>query len=126
MKVRVRITCSGPAPASRSAARMIARTRRAWISGSGSQEPSGQIGAVPDTSTRVPLRTALLNPICGSYGDPEEIRCRSVAIPSVCAILLCLRQAQHAITVALLDHELPPGQKIVHGAFDRRFREVRQ
>src|SRR5436309_10929002 len=83
MNVRVRITCSGPAPASRSAARMIARTRRAWISGSGSQEPSGQIGAVPDTSTRFPIRTALLNPIFGSYGDPEAIRCRSAAIDNL-------------------------------------------
>jgi len=27
--------------------------------GSGSQEPSGQVGAVPDTTTRSPIRTAL-------------------------------------------------------------------
>ena len=36
-------------PASASALRMISRQRRAWTSGSGSHEPSGQIGAVPAT-----------------------------------------------------------------------------
>ena len=32
----------------------------------------GQIGAVPDTSTRSPTRNARLIPIRGSYGDPEK------------------------------------------------------
>ncbi len=56
--IRVRTTCSRPPPASPIAVRMISRHRRAWAAGSGSQEPSGQIGAVPDTSTRSPTRTA--------------------------------------------------------------------
>ena len=64
--MRVRTTCSGPAPASARAARMISRQRAAWTSGSGSQEPSGQIGAVPATSTRSPTRRARLKPTTGS------------------------------------------------------------
>ena len=76
--MRVRTTCPGPAPASARAVRMISRQRAAWASGSGSQEPSGQIGAVPETSTRSPTRTARLNPITGSYGDPEATRRRCV------------------------------------------------
>ena len=48
--MRVRMTCCGPAPACSSAPRMISRQRRAWTSTSGSHEPSGQIGAVPDTT----------------------------------------------------------------------------
>ena len=53
---------------------MISRQRRAWISGSASQEPSGQIGAVPDTSTRSPTRSARLKPISPSWGEPEATR----------------------------------------------------
>jgi hypothetical protein len=34
--------------------------------GSGWQEPSGQIGAVPATSTRSPTRSARLKPTTGS------------------------------------------------------------
>jgi hypothetical protein len=61
-----------------SAARMIARHRRAWFAGSGSHDPSGQTGAVPLTRTRCPTRTARLNPTCGSNGDPDETRRRSM------------------------------------------------
>jgi hypothetical protein len=59
---------------------MISRQRAAWASGSGSQEPSGQTGAVPATSTRSPTRTARLKPITGSYGDPEATIRRFVVI----------------------------------------------
>ena len=45
---------------------MISKQRRACTPASGSHEPSGQIGAVPDTSTRSPTRTARLMPILGS------------------------------------------------------------
>jgi len=66
--MRVRTTCSGRAPISGAAraSRMISRQRLACRPGSGSHEPSGQIGAVPDTSTRSPTRTARLKPISGS------------------------------------------------------------
>ena len=76
--IRVRTTCRRSAPASSSAAPMISKQRAAWTSGSGSHDPSGQTGAVPDTRTRSPTRTARLNPMVGSKGEPEEIRCRSV------------------------------------------------
>src|SRR2546430_11984493 len=76
--MRVRTTSPRPAPASARAASMISRQRRAWTPGSGSHEPSGQTGAVPDTSTRSPTRTARLNPMVGSKGDPEDTRCRSL------------------------------------------------
>lgn len=56
---------------------MISRQRRAWTSGSGSHEPSGHTGAVPDTSTRSPTRTARLKPILGSQGEPDETRRRA-------------------------------------------------
>jgi hypothetical protein len=59
---------------------MISKQRRAWISGSGSQLPSGQIGAVPETMTRLPTRTARLNPIDDSNGDPDRMRFRSTLI----------------------------------------------
>ena len=72
MNMRVRTTSAGPAPASRSAATMISKQRRACTAGSGSHDPSGQIGAVPETNTRSPTRTARLMPILGSYGEPEE------------------------------------------------------
>jgi hypothetical protein len=32
---------------------------------------------VPETRTRSPARTALLNPIVGSYGEPDETRSTS-------------------------------------------------
>ena len=57
---------------------MISRQRAACRPGSGSTSPSGQIGAVPDTTTRLPSRIALLNPMTASYGEPEDTRTRSV------------------------------------------------
>src|SRR5687767_2525389 len=77
MNTRVRTTSPALAPRSSKAARMISKQRRACTSGSGSQEPSGQIGAVPDTSTLSPTRTARLIPILPSYGEPDEARRRS-------------------------------------------------
>ncbi len=50
---------------------MISKQRRAWAPASGAQEPSGHTGAVPDTSTRSPTRTARLKPMEASNGDPE-------------------------------------------------------
>ena len=64
--MRVRTTSAALAPASSSAAAMISKQRAAWVSGSGSHEPSGQTGPVPETSTRSPLRTARLKPMTGS------------------------------------------------------------
>src|SRR5439155_26977345 len=57
---------------------VISGHRRACAPGSGSQVPSGRTGAVPATSTRPSTRTARLNPIAGSHGDPDEIRRRSL------------------------------------------------
>src|SRR6266576_1045207 len=88
--MRVRTTSPRPAPASARAASMISRHRRAWTPGSGSQEPSGQTGAVPDTSTRSPTRTARLNPMVGSKGDPEDTRCRSVTGRMVPAVAIAV------------------------------------
>src|SRR3954447_12559533 len=58
---------------------MISRHRRVWASTDGSTSSSGQIGAVPATTTRSPTRTARLNPATGSNGLPDEIRRRSIA-----------------------------------------------
>jgi hypothetical protein len=55
---------------------MMSKQRRAWIATSGSTVPSGHCGAVPDTTTRSPTRTARLYPTVGSKGDPEEMRRR--------------------------------------------------
>ena len=55
---------------------MISMQRAAWIAGSESQEPSGQTGAVPETSTLSPSRTARLKPIRPSNGEPLEILLR--------------------------------------------------
>ena len=57
---------------------MISRQRRAWARGSGFTEPSGQIGAVPDTTTRSPTRTARLKPIAASNGLPDCTFTRSI------------------------------------------------
>ena len=70
----MRTTSASPAPRSASAAAMISRQRLAWTAGSGSQDPSGHTGAVPDTSTRSPTRTARLNPISSSKGEPLAAR----------------------------------------------------
>jgi vancomycin resistance protein YoaR len=69
-KVRVRTTSPTVPPSSWSAPTAISQQRRAWVSGSGSTDPSGQIGAVPETKMCWPLRTARLNPTDFSYGDP--------------------------------------------------------
>ena len=45
---------------------MISRQRRVCASTEGSTVSSGQIGAVPATTTRSPTRTARLNPAIGS------------------------------------------------------------
>src|SRR4249919_3264053 len=58
---------------------MISRHLLACVAGSGSTPPSGQIGAVPATRTRSPTRTARLNPIRGSNGEPDEMFRRSIA-----------------------------------------------
>ena len=82
--VRVRTTCSGPAPASRSAARMISRQRRACsYAPARPTRPRGGIGAVPATCTCRPATNARENPISGSNGEPDEIlrRCM-IATPS--------------------------------------------
>ena len=64
------------------AAVMISRHRFGLHAGSGSQEPSGHTGAVPETKIRSPTRSARENPIVSSYGDPDETRRRS-AVTSV-------------------------------------------
>ena len=76
--MRVRTTWSMRAPASTSAASMISKHLFAWAYGSGSTEPSGQTGAVPETITRSPTRMARENPILLSNGDPELTRLRSL------------------------------------------------
>src|SRR3989440_10342221 len=76
--MRVRTTSSTVAPASPRAVTMISKHRLAWMYGSGSTDPSGQTGAVPDTTTRSPMRMARQKPIVFSKGDPELTRRRSV------------------------------------------------
>ena len=51
---------------------MISRQRRVCASTDGSTTSSGQIGAVPATTTRSPTRTARLNPAIGSNGTPRR------------------------------------------------------
>ena len=60
---------------------MISRHRRVWAPTSSWQVSSGHTGAVPDTTTRSPTRTARENPILRSNGDPELIRTRSAMRP---------------------------------------------
>src|SRR4051794_4541232 len=60
---------------------MISRQRRACTCASSSHAPSGQIGAVPDTRTRSPTRTAQLKPIVGSKDEPDEISFRGAMTP---------------------------------------------
>src|SRR5262245_32815275 len=58
---------------------MISRQRRAWSAAPvGGSAPSGMTETVPATKTRSPARTARENPTTGSYGEPEEMRRRSV------------------------------------------------
>jgi hypothetical protein len=54
--------------------------RIAWLKTSGSQEPSGHTGPVPDTSTRSPARIAREKPIGPSNGESDVARRRSSAI----------------------------------------------
>jgi hypothetical protein len=77
--IRVRTTSRIPAPASVSAASMIAKQRRAWRPASSGHEPSGNTGPVPETRTRSPTRTAREKPMVGSKGEPEEMRRRGEA-----------------------------------------------
>ena len=56
------------------------KQRIAWANGSGSQEPSGHTGPVPDTSTRSPTRIARENPIGPSNGESDVARARSAII----------------------------------------------
>ncbi len=58
---------------------MIAKQRRAWRPASSGHEPSGNTGAVPETRTRSPTRTAREKPMVGSKGEPEEMRRRGEA-----------------------------------------------
>lgn len=51
---------------------MISRQRRVCAAGSGSHDPSGHTGAVPDTKTWLPARSAREKPMVDSNGDPEE------------------------------------------------------
>src|SRR2546430_11926294 len=76
--MRVRTTSSTEAPASPRAVAMISKHRLAWTYGSGSTDPSGQTGAVPETMTRSPMRIARQKPIVFSNGEPELTRRRSV------------------------------------------------
>lgn len=65
---------------------MISMQRAAWALTSGTHEPSGQIGAVPDTSTRSPTRTALEKPTLSSNGDPELVLVRSMPLANSAAL----------------------------------------
>jgi hypothetical protein len=56
---------------------MISKQRNVCALASLRQEPSGHIGAVPDTRQRDPIRMARLKPIDSSYSDPEWTRVRS-------------------------------------------------
>jgi hypothetical protein len=69
--IRVRMTAERSVPASPSAVLMISKQRRACSPGSVGHEPSGQIGPVPDTSTRSPTRTAREKPMLGTNGEPD-------------------------------------------------------
>ena len=53
---------------------MISKQRRACASAPGSHDQSGQTGAVPETRTRSPTRTAREKPTFSSHGEPDEAR----------------------------------------------------
>src|SRR3954470_136461 len=74
--MRVRTTSASEAPTSCSACSTISMQRRICAAGSASSAPTGP---VPETSTRSPTRTARLNPISGSNGEPDEARRRSTS-----------------------------------------------
>jgi ADP-ribose pyrophosphatase YjhB (NUDIX family) len=54
---------------------MISKHLAAWTSAEGSHEPSGQMGAVPETISRSPILTAREKPKAASKGDPDLARC---------------------------------------------------
>jgi len=56
--MRVLITWSSDDPASIRALPMISKHRLAWTYASDWTDPSGQTGAVPETRTRSPMRSA--------------------------------------------------------------------
>ncbi len=72
--IRVRTTSSSVAPASANAAATISKQRRACASAPSGHAPSGTTGPVPETRTRSPARTARLNPMFGSKGEPDDTR----------------------------------------------------
>src|SRR5690349_23813225 len=78
--MRVRTTSRKAAPSSVNAIPATLNARIAWLNTSGSQEPSGHTGPVPDTSTRSPARIAREKPIGPSNGESEVARRRSSAI----------------------------------------------
>src|SRR4051794_19070100 len=78
--MRVRTTSRSAASSSLSAIPATLNARIAWLKTSGSQDPSGHTGPVPDTSTRSPARTAREKPIGPSNGESEVARRRSSAI----------------------------------------------
>ena len=85
--ILVRTTVVRSAPASTSASPMISKQRRACAPGSSGQEPSGQTGPVPDTSTRSSTQTAREKPMVGSNGEPEAMfwRCRTTRVSQASA-----------------------------------------
>ena len=80
MNILVRTTSSGRVLTSARAAKMISRHLCAWTPGSGSQPPSDQTGAVPETRTRSPTRKARLNPMEDSYGESDPMCCRATVM----------------------------------------------
>lgn len=85
-RVRVRTTCSSDASARSNASLMISRQRLACAAASPfpTVRPSGPSGAVPDTATIGPTRTAREIPTRGSYGLPLEINRLTSALPLRC------------------------------------------
>src|SRR5262245_46238667 len=82
--MRVRTTSRSDPPSSLSAVDATRNARIAWAWTSGSQEPSGHTGPVPETSTRSPARIAREKPIGPSNGESDVARCRSaIGVPPV-------------------------------------------
>src|SRR4051794_14157404 len=89
--MRVRSTSRSAAPRSESAVPAILKQRIACANTSGSQEPSGHTGPVPETSTRSSTRIAREKPIGPSNGEPDVARRRSaIRVPPVLALELGL------------------------------------
>src|SRR5437773_2044310 len=70
--MRVRTTCSSPAPARPSAASMFFRVCTVWAYGSPAptMRPSASVAVVPETCTNGPMRTAREDPTIGSQRVP--------------------------------------------------------